>query len=500
MKLEKALKDFKDLQAKQCAFDHALSLLQFDGVTTAPKGTAENRARTASVLSEELYKLSTGNKTVNLLEYLESRKNELTDKERRTISLVLKDIRKMQRIPINEYVAYEKMIIESDDIWHTAKERNDFSMFLPYLEKIFDYTRRFATYCSPDKNPYDYCIDQYSEGLDMNQCDTFFAALKGRIVPLLHKISEKDQLSDDCIRGHFKASAQKRFALELMDIIGLDKNHCGLAETEHPFTTTLGSHYDVRITTNYYTENVSYSMYSVMHEGGHALYELGSDKDLAYTYLDGASSMSIHESQSRFYENLLGRSREFTDFIFPKMRRIFNSHMKRFTADDLYRAVNLVTPSLIRTEADEVTYCLHIMVRYDLEKQVMSGELQVKDLPDEWNKQYKLYLGIDVPDDRHGILQDSHWSGGLIGYFPSYALGSAYGAHFIQKMNESFDVASCLKKGDFRMINEWNNAKIWKYGSYLSPSEILDNVLGEPFDPFVYTDYLENKYTELYEL
>ena len=240
-------------------------------------------------------------------------------------------------------------------------------------------------------------------------------------------------------------------------------------------------------------------MFSVIHEGGHALYDTGSADELAYTVLDGGVSMGIHESQSRFYENLLGRSRAFTGFVFPKLCELFPS-LAGHTAEEFYRAINKAEPSLIRTEADEVTYSLHVMVRYELEKRVMHGELKVHDLPGEWNRLYKEYLGVDVPDDKHGVLQDSHWSGGSVGYFPSYALGSAYGAQLLGKMKETVDVEDCLKRGDFAPINAWNREHIWQYGCLKKPGALLEQALGEKFDPTAYTSYLEEKYGELYGL
>ncbi len=498
MQLQQAREKFVQLQSKLSAYNHAMSLIFYDGATTAPKATAANRGHTLSILSEESYKLSTGEETVSLLEFLDEHKSELPEKEARAVFLALKDIRDMQKIPIEEYVAYQNLMVEADDVWHRAKENDDFESFRPVLEQIFDYQKKFAKYCAPDMHPYDYCLDKFEDGLNRAKCDEFFGALKSRLVPLIKKISEKEQLSDACLIGDFDELSQQKFSYELMRTMGIDLDHCGLATTEHPFTTSLGSHHDVRITTNYDRGNVSFSMYSVIHEGGHALYDMGSADDLAYTLLDGGVSMGIHESQSRFYENLLGRSRGFINYIFPKMKECFPEQMHDYTAEDVYRAANRVCPSLIRTEADEVTYCLHVMVRYELEKRIMSGELEVKDLADEWKKLYREYLGIEVPDDKRGVLQDSHWSGGMVGYFPSYALGSAYGAQILKKMKQTVDVDACMAKGDFAPINEWNREHIWQHGCLFTPGELLDRVLGEPFDPFVYTDYLEKKYGELY--
>ena len=500
MELLQACQQLTELQAKMMAYGHAMSLIYYDGATTAPKGTAANRAQTLSILSQESYLLSTGEQTVNLLNYLDEHRAELDAKTARIVEIAIKGIREMQKIPMEEYVAYQQLLVEADDAWHTAKETNDFALFCPYLEQIFATERRFALYCEPDMHPYNYCLNKYEEGLTMERCDQFFAQLRSRLVPLIAKIKAAPQISDACILGDFPEDQQQKFSYVLMQTMGIDLNHCGLGTTEHPFTTSLGSHHDVRITTNYKRDNVASSMFSVIHEGGHALYDLNSDDSLAYTMLDGGVSMGIHESQSRFYENLLGRSRAFVNYIFPKMQECFPEQMAGYTAEDVYRAVNLVTPSLIRTEADEVTYALHVMVRYELEKQVMSGELEVKDLPAAWNKLYMEYLGVEVPDDTHGVLQDSHWSGGGIGYFPSYALGSAYGAQLLAKMRESVDVDACLEAGDFAPINAWNREHIWRHGCTYKPGELLENALGQPFDPVYFTDYLEKKYSELYNL
>ena len=498
MELNTAREQLSKLQAKMHAFDHAMSLIYYDGVTVAPKGTAANRGQTLSILSEEHYRLTTGEDTVALLEYLDTQKESLTDVEARIVEIALRDIREMKQIPMEEYVDYQKLLVDAEDVWHTAKETDDFAAFCPFLEKIFAYQIKFASYCAPDKHPYDYCLNKYEDGLTMEKCDAFFSALKSRLVPLIQKIGEAKPLSDACLCGDFDAIKQEKFALALMDVMGIDKNHCGLGTTEHPFTISFGSHHDVRITTNYKKDNFASSMFSVIHEGGHALYDMHSDDAYAYTFLDGGVSMGIHESQSRFYENLLGRSRAFITHIFPKMQECFSEELQGYTAEDIYRAINVVSPSLIRIEADEVTYCLHVMVRYELEKRILSGELAVKDLPAEWNRLYKEYLGVDVPNDRQGVLQDSHWSGGNIGYFPSYALGSAYGAQILRRMKKDVDVEACLANGDFAPINAWNKEHIWRHGCFYKPGELLVRILGEEFDPYVYTDYLEEKYGELY--
>ncbi|MBQ9912281.1 MAG: carboxypeptidase M32 [Firmicutes bacterium] len=498
MTLDNAREELMKLQRKVSAYYHAMGLISYDGDTTAPKETAANRAASLTVLSEEVYKLSTCRETVDLLEFLDAHKEELSEEEQRMVELLIKDIRDMQKIPMQEWIEYQGLLVEAQDVWHRAKEASDFESFRPYLEKIFENRKKFAGYLAPEKDPYDYWLNEFEDGLNKKICDEFFSTLRSRIVPLIARTKEKQQVNDDIRYGYFPAYKQEQLSYYIMEHMGLDLGHVGLSTTEHPFTTSLGSHLDERITTHYQENDFASSMYSVIHEGGHALYDTGSPEKYAYTVLDGGVSMGIHESQSRFYENILGRSLAYSRFIFPKLQELFPEEMAGYTAEDLYRAVNKVEPSLIRTEADEVTYSLHVMIRYEIEKAVMAGELEVKDIPQRWNALYKEYLGVDVPDDRHGCLQDSHWSGGAIGYFPSYALGSAYGAQFLAKMKETVDVKGCAERGDFGPINTWNKAHIWKYGCLYKPGKLLSMVLEGDFDPEFYVRYLEDKCKDVY--
>ena len=488
----------KALQEKISAYGHALGLITYDGETTAPKGTAENRAHSIGILSEEIYKLTVGEESISLLQELEANKGSLSMVEQRIVEIMLKNVKEMQKIPMDEYVAYQELNIQATEAWKEAKDANDFQIFLPYLEKMIEFKKRFAAYCAPEKAPYDYMLDHYEEGLTQEKCDAFFVPLRERIVPLLQKIQESPQVDDSVIMGPAPLDKQEEFAYYLMDLIGLDRNHVGLSTTEHPFTTSLGSHRDVRITTHYHYDNFSSSMFSVIHEGGHALYDRGPLDEYLYTVLDDGVSMAIHESQSRFYENLIGRSRQFVELIYPKLVELFPDVIKDHTPEEIYKAINKVQPSLIRIEADEVTYSLHVMIRYELEKRLIAGDLEVKDLPAEWNRLYKEYLGIDVPSDQQGVLQDSHWSGGLIGYFPSYALGSAYGAHLLEKMKETVDVDGAIQSGDLSPINAWNKEHIWQHGCLYKPNVLLENALGEPFSSDAYISYLEKKFSEIY--
>lgn len=500
MTVNEAREALKVLQEKLIAYGHASSLFYVDGTTIAPKDSADHRAKTLAILGEESYKLSTSKETEDLLEFLDAHKEELSQEEARIVYLMLKDMRQTKKIPKDEYLEMQKVMVESGVVWHEAKDTNNWAMFEEILGKVFEYKVKIAKWIEPEKEPFDYWLGNCEEGLDVKTCDEFFATLRSHIVPLLKKISEKPEIDNSCILGHFPKWKQQQLSDYLMDVIGIDKNRCIIAETEHPYTATVGSHHDIRLTTHYHLDNLASNMFSVLHEGGHSLYDLGVKAEYAYTMLDDGAGMSIHEGQSRFYENYIGRNREFIKYIFPKVKEIFPEEMADVTAEDFYRAVNKVETGCIRIEADELTYCLHIMVRYELEKRMFAGEITVKDLPAEWNRLYKEYLGVDVPDDRHGVLQDSHWGGGLMGYFPSYALGSAYGAQVISKMKETIDVEKCIAEGNLAPINAWNTEKIWQYGSLYNSSEVLEKAIGGKFDPMYYVKYLEDKFTELYDL
>lgn len=496
--MQEALHKLEILQKKIYAYEAAQSSLYLDGVTVAPKETSEGRGVALGILAGESQKLITSQETGELLKFLLEHKEELTDVQKRQVEVLQRSFDQLNRIPAEEYMEYTMLTNQASDVWHKAKEQSDFELYRPVLEKLVEFKKKFAGYYDKSKKPYDALLNEYERGVDMEYLDIFFGTVREKLVPLIHAIGQTQQIDDSFLYQSYPLEDQKRFSDYLMEVLGLDRNHCAIGETEHPFTLNFNNK-DVRITTNYNENNLVFSMYSVIHEGGHAKYELGIDDKYQYTCLAGGISMGVHESQSRFYENLIGRSRPFIEAIFPKMQEIFPGQLKDVTAEQMYRAVNKVEPSLIRTEADELTYCLHVMVRYEIEKQLIGGTLQVKDIPQEWNRLYKEYLGVDVPDDRRGCLQDSHWSGGDFGYFPSYALGSAYGAQMLQNMEKEMDVWSRVAKGDLSEVSAWLKEKVHQYGSYLEPAEVVKNACGE-FEPEVYVDYLTRKYTELYGL
>ena len=486
------------LQKKLYAYACAENSLYLDAVTVAPKNTAEGRGVALGILAGEHQKLLTDPETKRLLDELAAASGSLDALHKREVELLRRESGKLARIPADEYMAYTELTNRASDVWHKAKENDDFASFCPILQELVDYNRKFAGYYDAAKAPYDALLNEYERGVDTRQLDAFFETLRDGIVPLVRAIGEKPPVDDSFLHLEYPVERQKAFADYIMEVMGIDRGHCGLGETEHPFTLEFNNK-DVRITTHYDLHNVASSMYSVLHEGGHALYELGIRDDLQYTCLAGGVSMGVHESQSRFYENLIGRSLPFIRAVFPRIRELFPQQLENVTAEDFYRAVNKAQPSLIRTQADELTYCFHVMIRYEIEKQLIGGTLEVKDIPEVWNVLYREYLGVEVPDDRHGCLQDSHWSGGSFGYFPSYALGSAYGVQMLRNMEREMDVWGPVGRGDLSAVTGWLRDRIHRYGCLLEPGEVVERACG-PFDPTVYTDYLEDKYRRLYGL
>ena len=495
--VQEAVETLAEYSRTMHAYNHAMSALYLDAGTVAPRNTTAGRNVTMEVLSRVTFELSTDPKRGELIAYLEANADELDASTRRQVEVARKSFDQMSRIPAEEYVAYSVLLNEAQDVWEKAKNDSDFALFAPYLEKIVDFNRKFAGYYNPELAPYDALLNEFEEGLTMETLDGFFAQLRGAIVPLLAATQAAEPIDDSFLELAYPIEVQRKFSDYLMDLLGLDRGHCGIAETEHPYTLTFNNK-DVRITTHYHEKNMTFAMYSTIHEGGHALYELGCGDEYEFTNLSGGASMSIHES--RFYENIIGRSRAFVEVYFPKLKELFPQQLENVTAEMFYRAVNKAQPSLIRTEADELTYCIHVMIRYEIEKQLIAGTLAVADVPAAWNRMYKDYLGIDVPDDKNGCLQDSHWSGGMIGYFPSYALGSAYGAQMLAKMQEDLgDIYADVAKGDLSRITGWLREKIHRHAGFKKPAPLFEDVCGK-FDARFFTDYLTRKFSELYDL
>lgn len=498
MELTKALQALQKLEENRHAYAHAQGLLFLDSATGAPRGSAQARSVTLGILSERGYQVFVNDDTRALLCELTGQKDQLTPVQNRQVELLTEELDKLTRIPMEEVVAYTQLTNEAENCWVAAKEQNDYASFQPYVEKLIGFNRRFAGYKDATKPAYNVLLDEYEKGMDMTTLDSFFAALRRDIVPLLSQVKDRP-LDDGFLHGHFDKAQQAALAGDLMDLMGLDRQFFALATSEHPFTMSFHRD-DVRITTHYHEDAPASSLYSVIHEGGHALYDHNMAEEYQYTCLADGASMGIHESQSRFYENIVGRSEAFAEFLLPRLQTLFPSQLGGITPRQFYRAVNKARPSLIRTEADELTYSLHVMVRYELEKRLFAGQLTAGDLPEAWNALYKEYLGVDVPDDTHGVLQDTHWSGGMFGYFPTYALGSAYSAQILHAMGKDLRVEELVRKGELAPITDWLREKIHRHGRMMDPGKLLEAACGEPFDAKYYVAYLARKMKDVYGL
>lgn len=499
--MEELIKKYEETRAKLKALGYAQYVISWDSETIAPSGCFDERSKQLGVLSEESYKLETDPEFIKVVDELFAKQKKLKPVFRHEIIEAKKSLDKIRKIPLNEFVEFQMLLAKSNQIWAKAKNKNDFKSFQPFLEKIVDFERKYIKYLETDElKGYDVLLDEYEHGFTQKEYDEFFDLLKKELVPFIQKVtSTKLEYNDDYKQYKFKKEKQKKFNEYILKVFNFDMEHGVLNESEHPFTSGFGTT-DVRITTHYHEDNVISNIFSTIHELGHATYEQQVDPALDDTYVGGGASTAMHESQSRFYENIIGRSRVFWETHFPKLKKLFKKEFANTSLDDFYKSVNESTKSLIRIEADELTYPIHIMIRYDIEKALLAGEIEVKDLPEVWNKMVKEYLAIDVPTDREGVLQDTHWAGGSFGYFPTYALGSAYSAQIYHKMKEEIDVEAISSKRNLKGINNWLKKKIHKYGSSKYPKEILKDATGEDFNPKYYVDYLIDKYSKIYNL
>ena len=401
-------------------------------------------------------------------------------------------------VPREEYEEFTRLTSSAGRVWAEAKEEDDFSKFAPVLEKIIDYRKKMAEYRKKDgRTLYDAMLDEFEESFPEEKLDEFFGAIREELVPFLEKIKKSGKKIDNSfLHGDFSKEQQEKLAKMMAEYIGFDFDKGVLSVSAHPFTTSFHNK-DVRFTTHY-DDWLDHSLFSVIHEGGHALYELGIDDSLTQTILGQGASMAMHESQSRFLENVIGRSEAFWEPVYGKVQELFPDQLGNVPLEDFVKAINRVEPGLIRTSADELTYSLHIMVRYDLEKALMKGEIKTEDLEQAWADKYEEYLGIRPENASSGVLQDIHWSQGSFGYFPSYALGSAFAAQIYEKMKEKIDVDGLLRARDVRTITEYLRENIHRFGKMKSSREILKDTTGEDFSPKYYIRYLKEKYSRLY--
>ena len=475
-------------------------IASYNGTIDPPKASRDS-GEALAILQQEDHELLCSETTGAMLNRLESHPELLTPTQAAQIRILQRDRDELINIPPDEQAEFSRLTSEAFTVWQRAKQANDWSSFEPYLDRIVQTMRTFAGYISPNSDPYDVWLDRHEYGTSQAIYDAFFQQVKDAVVPLLADIKQSSrQQSRKPIEGKFDAHRQLALARDLMAMEGVDQDAVLLLETEHPFTDALSTNYGI-IATHVYEDDVLSNVYSMLHEGGHALYETGVNPAYNYTSLKGGTSTGLHESQSRFFENYVGRSEEYIPHLLAVMRKHFPGPMNRVTARQLYLIANRAVPGLIRTEADELTYPLHILVRYEIEQKLMSGEASASDVPRLWSKLYSTYLGIHVPNYTQGPLQDVHWSQGSIGYFPTYTLGSAIGAQLRASMiRQGVDFSGLLAAGNLAPIREWLRVNIWQYGRAKDSGEIIRDTCGEAFSARYYTDYLIEKYTAIYAL
>lgn len=499
-------KTFEKLQPyldKSMALQTARNLFEWDDQTLAPFEAADYTSKVVGILSDEYMKSLINDDVRKLLKKLQEDKEqeELTATEKAIVKELQKTYDQLESIPPEEYRAFNELAPVANRKWSKARKDNKFEDFAPYLEKIIDFKKKFAGYrAKKDQEPYEVLLADYEECFGIKELDIFFDKIKKEVIPLLKEVAQKAETIDKSYNYlKYDVEKQKEFCKFLSGYVGFDHNRGVIAESAHPFTLQLHNH-DVRITDRYMEDNLESAMFSIIHETGHALYEMNIDDALTQTPVGTGASMGMHESQSRFYENILGRSEAFWTPIYDKLVAVYPENLKNITLEHFIRGINKAAPSLIRTEADELSYTIHIIIRYEVEKLLFSEKVDVNKLPEIWNKKYQDYMGITPPDNAQGILQDTHWSWGEFGYFPSYAVGTAVASQLYAKIQEVMPVEQYLKEGNLTPIREFLRDSIHKFGATKNTNQILKDVTGEEFNADYYVKYLKDKYSKLYQL
>ena len=485
------------------SFNEAIGVMYWDLRTGAPKKGAEQRSEVIGMMSSEVFEMSVSPEMKAYLDELkkEESQRQLSEITRKTVEECHKEYERNIKIPPEEYSEYVILSSKAETIWEEAKDQSNFEMFRPYLEKLVAFNQKFVEYWGYEDNKYDTLLDLFEPGVTVKMIDGVFNQLREHIVPLVQQVvNANDQPRTDFLFNHFPQDKQQAFSMEVLKKMGYDFEAGRLDTTVHPFATGLNPG-DVRVTTKYDEGDFRTAVFGTIHEGGHALYEQNLSPKLIGTPLCTGTSMGIHESQSLFWENFVGRNKSFWQNNYEQLKNYSTGQFDDVSLEDYYRAINVAGPSLIRIEADEMTYALHIMVRYEIEKGLINGEIEVKDLPRIWNEKMEDYLGITPENDAVGVLQDVHWSGGSFGYFPSYALGYIYAAQIKNAMMKdlpNFD--QLLEEGNLLPIKEWLTENIHQYGKLKQPVEIIKDITGEGLNAEYLIRYLEEKYSEVYRL
>ncbi len=500
--MEEKIKQLKTLLGEIADLTAASALLDWDQQVNMASGAVEDRAQQQSTLARIIHIKSTAGELGKLLDDLEPVVKQLDpdSDEARLVKVARRDYTKLTKVP-EEYVAeFARVAAVAQNIWEKAKKENNFGFFKPHLEKLVELRRQYSGFFAPYDHLYDPLLDDFEPGLKTKDVQAIFDALRPRQVALIKAIRDQPQMESSFLKLHYPEKGQWDFGVEVITCFGYDWNRGRQDKSVHPFTTGFGLN-DVRITTRVSEDYLNPALFGSMHECGHALYEQGVDQKCARTPIGTGASMAVHESQSRLWENLIGRSLPFWVHFYPRLQEIFPSQLGNVDLDTFYKGINIVEPSLIRVEADEATYNLHIMLRLELEVALMEGSLAVADLPEVWNAKMKEYLGITPPTDSEGVLQDVHWSSGLFGYFPTYALGNIISTQIWTILRKDIpDLDAYIEKGDFQPMLSWLREKVHRYGAKYKPQELVQKVTGMKINPDAYISYLQDKFGSIYHI
>lgn len=492
-KLKLILGEVADLHA-------AAAVLEWDQQTYMPRGGAEGRGRALATLQQIAHNRFISPEVGHLLEDLEKRATQMDpdSNDARLVKVTAREYRKRIKVPPEMVEEFAQLTTMAYDAWAAARENNDFASFRPFLDKVLDNRRRYVELFAPYDHIYDVLLDDFEPGMKTAEVQAIFNTLRPQQVALIQSIESHTQIDDSFLHQVYDKQKQLEFGKEVVTKFGYDWDRGRQDLVPHPFCTTFNLG-DVRITTRVIPNFINSALFGTMHECGHALYEQGSSRELERTPLAGGASSAIHESQSRLWENIVGRSLPFWEHFYPRLKQIFPEQLSRISLERFYKAVNRVKPSLIRIRADEATYNLHIMLRMELEIALLEGKLETKDLPEAWNSHMQSYLGLTPPTDTDGVLQDVHWSSGLIGYFPTYALGNLIGAQLLEVIRREIpDLDDQFRRGDFQALLGWLRKNIHRHGSKFEPQELMVRVTGSKIDPAPYMHYLTEKINGIY--
>lgn len=495
--LENKIKQFRAHQKQMNALHLALATMNYDAETIAPKKGNKYRNELMSVLATNTFRLKQDPTYYGLVKDINQETTD-TDLKRET-DLILKALDKYKEVDETLYGQLNLATINANDTWKEAKEANDYSMFEPTLKELISLSKKVASKAQGQYDTlYDVMLDDYDEGNTQEKVETFFKVIQERLVPFIKKMHEKNIEKPEFLSRPVSIENQKKITAFIADYLGFDKSFSVIAETEHPFSSTLSIN-DTRITTHYHEDLFTSNIFSIIHEMGHSFYNHQVDKKYEGTVIADAMGMSMHESQSRFLENNIGRSKAFWKPIYPQLKELASEALYDVDLDEFIRGINYPELSLIRIEADELTYPIHVLVRYKLEQEmILNGNLDNLDL--KWADAYEEYLGIRPQTASEGILQDVHWSGASFGYFPTYAIGSAIAAQFHHTLNNQVNLEEKLENQEIDFLKNWLRENIHQYGGFLTKDEVIEKVCNEPFDPNYYCDYLIEKFSTLFDI